>query len=212
MMDPMVRSIWFTQVSEMQSLPTVAGTSAPMAAAVAAFPAVGVLCALALARDRKVRGDFGFVVATAALLVAVAVMLAMVRAYSYAVWLAIPMAAAAALRLGSALRLATLAGRTLVALMLTPTVTSAVALAAVGAMTRQDTGPENSRVTEGCLRSENDADGLPRVRFRIGSNELRQRVHRSPSIGSSTKNMTRISLPPDGALVLRNMGRVLPMK
>jgi hypothetical protein len=162
MMDPMVRSIWFTQVSEMQSLPTVAGTSAPMAAAVASFPAVGVLCALALARDRKLRGDFGFVVATAALLVAVAVMLAMVRAYSYAVWLAIPMAAAAALRLGSALRLATLAGRTLVALMLTPTVTSAVALAAVGAMTRQDTGPENSRVTEGCLRSETYA-GLAKL-------------------------------------------------
>jgi hypothetical protein len=162
MMDPMVRSIWFTQVSEMQSLPTVAGTSAPMAAAVASFPAVGVLCVLALARDRKMRGDFGFVVAAAALLVAVAVMIAMVRAYSYAVWLAIPLAAAAALRLGSALRLATLAGRTLVALMLTPTVTSAVALAAVGAMTRQEVGPENSRVTEGCLRSENYA-GLAKL-------------------------------------------------
>jgi hypothetical protein len=162
MMDPMVRSIWFSQVSEMQSLLTVAGTSAPMAAAVASFPAVGVLCAFALARDRNMRGDFGFVVAAAALLVAAAVMIAMVRAYSYAVWLAIPMAAAAALRLGSALRLATLAGRALVAVMLTPTVTSAVALAAVGAMTRQDVGPENSRVTEGCLRSENYA-GLAKL-------------------------------------------------
>jgi hypothetical protein len=162
MMDPMVRSIWFSQVSEMQSLPTLAGTSAPMAAAVASFPAVGVLCAFALARDRKMRGDFGFVIAAAAVLVAALVMVAMVRAYSYAVWLAIPMAAAAALRLGAALRLATLAGRTLVALMLTPSVTSAVVLAAVGAMTRQDVGPENSRVTEGCLRSENYA-GLAKL-------------------------------------------------
>jgi hypothetical protein len=162
MMDPMVRSIWFSQVSEKQPLPTVAATSAPMAAAVASFPAVGVLCAFALARDRKMRGDFGYMVAAGALVVAVAVMVAMVRAYSYAVWLAIPMAAAAALRLGSALRLATLAGRTLVALMLTPTVTSAVALAAVGAMTRQDVGPENSRVTEGCLRSANYA-GLAKL-------------------------------------------------
>jgi hypothetical protein len=163
MMDPMVRSIWFTQVSEMQSLATVAGTSAPMAAAVASFPAVGVLCVLALARDRNTRGDFGFVVAAVALLVAVAVMIAMVRAYSYAVWLAIPMAAAAALRLCAALRLATLTGRTAVALMLTPTATSAVALAAVEAMTRQDVGPENSRVAEGCLRNENYA-GLARLR------------------------------------------------
>jgi hypothetical protein len=165
MMDPMVRSIWFTQVSEMQSLATVASTSAPMAAAVASFPAVGVVCLFALARDRRMR-DFGFVVAAVALMVAVAVMIAMVRAYSYAVWLAIPITAAAALRLCSALRLATLTGRTAVALMLTPSATSAMALAAVEAMTRQDVGPENSRVAEGCLRSENYA---PLARLHPGS-------------------------------------------
>ena len=41
----------------------VAANSAAMAAAVAVFPALGVVCAVALARDRKMRGDFGFLVA-----------------------------------------------------------------------------------------------------------------------------------------------------
>jgi len=81
-------------------------------------------------------------------------MIAMVRAYSYAIWLAIPLVAVGALRLFAALRLGTLVGRVFVALMLTPTVTSAVALAAVQAMTRQPFEAENSRVAAGCLRIE----------------------------------------------------------
>ena len=43
MMDPTVRSLWFNHVSEMQPLWAVAWTSAPMGAAVAAFPAVGLV-------------------------------------------------------------------------------------------------------------------------------------------------------------------------
>ena len=157
MMDPAVRAIWFNHVSEMRSLWTVTMTSPPMGAAVAAFPVVAVLATLALARDPSVRRDFGFVVAAIALLVACAVMIAMVRAYSYAIWLAIPLVAAGALRLFAALRLGTLVGRVFVALMLTPTVTSAVALAAVQAVTRQPFEAENARVAEGCLRIESYA-------------------------------------------------------
>ena len=67
------------------------------------------------------------------------------------------MVAASALRLFVALRLGMLAGRVFVALMLTPTITSAIALAAVQAMTRQPFEAENSRVAEGCLRIENYA-------------------------------------------------------
>ncbi len=157
MMDPTVRSIWFAYVSEMQPLWTVARNSPPMGAAVAAFPAIAVLCALALARDRETRHDFGFVVAAAALAVAVVVMAVMVRAYSYAIWLAMPLVAAGTLRLCARLRLGTLLSRAVVALLLTPTVTSAVALAAVQAMTRNETAGENSRVAEGCLQTKNYA-------------------------------------------------------
>jgi len=155
MMDPMVRSIWFAHVSEMQPLWTVARNSPPMGAAVAAFPAVAVLCAVALAREPDMRRDFGFVVAAVALVVGVAVMVAMVRAYSYAMWLAMPLVAAGTLRLCSRLRLGTLLSRALVALLLTPTMTSAMAFAAVQAMTRNEAVGENSRVAEGCLRTEN---------------------------------------------------------
>jgi hypothetical protein len=157
MMDPMVRTIWFNHVSEMRSLWLVTKTSPPMGAAVAAFPAVAALCMLALVRDPAMRRDFGFAVAAVALVIACAVMLAMVRAYSYAIWLAIPLVAVAALRLFASLRLGTLAGRVLMALMLTPTVTSAVALAAVQAMTDRPVGAENSRVAAGCLLTENYA-------------------------------------------------------
>jgi hypothetical protein len=157
MMDPRVREIWFSHVSEMQSLWIVTSKSPPMGAAVAAFPAVAVLCTLALARNPATRRDFGFLVAAVALTVACGVMLAMVRAYSYAIWLAVPLVAAVTLRAFAYLRLDTLVGRALLALMLTPAVTSAVALAAVQAVTRQPVEGKNARVAEGCLLTENYA-------------------------------------------------------
>jgi hypothetical protein len=134
-----------------------------MGAAVAAFPVVAVLGTLALACDRSMRRDFGFVVAAVALLIACVVMIVMVRAYSYAIWLAIPLVAVGALHLFAALRLSTLTGRGFMTLMLTPTVNSAVALAAVQAVTRQRLEAEESRVAAGCLHIENYARlaGLP---------------------------------------------------
>jgi hypothetical protein len=157
MMDPTVRTIWFSHVSEMQPLWTVAKTSPAMGAAVAAFPVVAVLCTVALARDPDLRRDFGFLVAAAALAVAVVVMAVMVRAFSYAMWLAMPLVAAGALRLCARLKLGSLVARVLVALFLTPLVTSAVAFAAVSAIDRNKGVEENSRVAAGCLRTENYA-------------------------------------------------------
>jgi hypothetical protein len=55
------------------------------------------------------------------------------------------------------LRLGTFASRVLIAVVLTPSVTSAAALAAVEAVTREQIGTENSRVGAGCLRTENYA-------------------------------------------------------
>ncbi len=157
MMDPVVRALWFVHVSEMQPLWTVAANSAPMGAAVAAFPMVALVCMLLLGRDPVIRRDFGFLVAAAALVVAVAVMFAMVRAFSYAMWLAMPLVAAGVLRISATLRLGTILARALVALMLTPAVTSAAALAAAQAVTRQQVGASNSRVTAGCLLTESYA-------------------------------------------------------
>jgi len=154
MMDPMVRSIWFVHVSEMQPLWTVAFHSAPMAAAVAAFPAVAIMCTLALAASPDTR-DFGFIVAAIALAVAVAVMCAMVRAYSYAIWLAMPLVATGTLRLFCMFQLRTLIARAAVVVLLTPTATSAMAFATVQAMTHAPLGAADSRLP--CLQTESYA-------------------------------------------------------
>jgi hypothetical protein len=156
MMDPTVRMLWFDQVSEMRPLWTVAKASAPMGAAIAAFPVVGLVCAILLVRDRQARRDFGVLVAIVALALSFAVMVTMVRAFSYAMWLAVPVVAAATLQLFAALRLGTLASA-LAALMLTPAVTSAAAFAAVQAMTGQPIQAEHSRAAAGCLLTENYA-------------------------------------------------------
>jgi hypothetical protein len=55
------------------------------------------------------------------------------------------------------LRLGTLASRAFIALVLTPSITSAAALAAVEAVTREQIGIDNSRVGAGCLRTDNYA-------------------------------------------------------
>jgi len=158
MMDPLVRSLWFVHVSEMESLWTIATTSAPRGAAFAAFPAIGLLCAFAATRDPDTRRDFGFVVAAAALVVALALTIGMIRAQSYAEWFAIPLVAAGALRLCASFGLDRLAARAFVALLLTPAVTSALALAAVTAVTHPQVEGPSSRIAEGCRRSETYAE------------------------------------------------------
>lgn len=153
MMDPAVRALWFIHVSEMQSLWMVTKTSAPMGAAIAAFPMVALVCMLAAARDSAMRRNFGLLVASAGLVVAVVVMFAMVRAFSYAMWLAIPLVAAGVVRVTESLRVGTVVARAMVALFLTPAVTSGAALAAVQAVTHQAIDANGSR--SACLLTEN---------------------------------------------------------
>jgi hypothetical protein len=153
MMDPAVRALWFNHVSEMQSLLAVASKSPPAGAAIAAFPAVALVFMVLIARDPATRRDFGFLVAAAALVISAAVMVSMVRAFSYAIWLAIPIVAAGVVRMFASLRPGSLAVRALIALFLTPAVTAAVAMAAVQAVTARPPDAENSRVAAGCLLS-----------------------------------------------------------
>lgn len=154
MMHPLVRSLWFVHVSEMELLWTVAMASSPRGAAFAAFPAIGMLCAFAVTRDPDVRRDFGFAVAAGSLATAVALTIGMIRAQSYAEWFAIPMVAVGALRLCALCRLNRLAARAFVALLLTPAVTSAIALATVTAVMHRQGEEQNPRIAEGCRQSE----------------------------------------------------------
>ena len=110
-----------------------------------------------LARNRETCWDSGFLVAAAALAISVVVMFSMVRAFSYAIWLAIPVVAAGVAHMFISLRAGALAVRALIAVLLAPAVTAAVAMAAVQAVTASQPEAENSRVAQGCLLSESYA-------------------------------------------------------
>jgi hypothetical protein len=132
-MDPAVKPIWLSHVREMQPLLTVMRDMPLTAAGIATFPAAALLCLIALARDGAMRRDFGFLVAAAAFVIAAAITVAMVKGYSYAMWLGMPLVAAAALKLFKALRLKTLVAQFFVALMLTPAALSALTILATDA-------------------------------------------------------------------------------
>ncbi len=110
---------------------------------------------LSLAATAETRRDFGSLVATVALAVAFVIMCIMVRAFSHAMWLSIPLVAAGVLHLASMLRLRGVLARVLVAIVLSPTATSAMAYAAARAAAGQPVEPADSRLP--CLRSENFA-------------------------------------------------------
>ena len=72
MMDPAVWPIWLAHVREMQPLIALMVESPLTGIAIATFPVAALVAALVLARSRDLRRDFGFLVATAAFLAAVA--------------------------------------------------------------------------------------------------------------------------------------------
>ena len=120
MVDPALWSIWHDHVREMQPLLSVFRVNPLTVASIAAFPAAALCAAVVLASEAKLRRDFGFLAATVAFLVAVVATLAVTRAYSYAMWLGMPLVAAVALRVFVAFKLKTLPARIAVGLLLTP--------------------------------------------------------------------------------------------
>jgi len=149
MMDPQLRAIWLSHINEMQPLTAIGRNSPPVAAALAAFPALAAAATLLLARD--LRRDFGFLVAGAVLLVACAMAVLVAKMSMYAMWLGMPLVAVLALRLFARLHLESLVARAFAALLLTPTVLSAVAIAAVQAAGSPPAQEHDTRVLTGCF-------------------------------------------------------------
>jgi len=140
MVDPAVKPIWLTHVREMQSLVTFTADNPVAGLGIAVFPMVAVVAVVMLARRSELRREFGFLTASAALLLAVAVMFVAIKGYAYAMWLAMPLVAAMALRLFDLLRLHSLVLRLAAALLLTPMVLSAgaVSIAQAAGLDRPD--------------------------------------------------------------------------
>jgi len=139
MVDPAVWSVWLDGVHEMQPLPRLWQKMPLVAAAVTAFPAAALVAAFALARQPELRRDLAFLLVAAAFGLAAVMTLLAVKTFSYAVWFGMPLVAAAALRLFTALRLTNLAARVVMALLLTPTALSAGAIMIAEAAGLQDT-------------------------------------------------------------------------
>jgi hypothetical protein len=133
MMDPALRPIWLAHVTEMQPLVSVALKTPVMGAAILAFPAVTLVAALLLTGDREVRRNPGFLLAAVAFLLAMAMTFATAKIFNYAIWMGMPVVAAWSLHLFARFRLHSLAARTFAAILLTPAVLSAVAIAVVQA-------------------------------------------------------------------------------
>lgn len=157
MVDPAVWPIWLSEVREMQPLLRVLETNPLTAIAIAAFPFAGVLASIALWADLKTRNDFGTLVARAVFLTAVLTMLLAIRAYSYAIWLAMPIVAAAALKLFDLLRVQSVGGRAFASLLLTPLVLSSGAIGVASAAGFDDRDSFARPATRACFETANYA-------------------------------------------------------
>jgi len=140
MMDPAAWPIWLAHVREMKPLVSLMAESPLTGIAVATFPAAALLAALILARTHKLRRDFGFIVATAAFVMAAVTTFAAIKSASYATWLAMPLVACFALHLFRLLRLESPVPRAAVGVLLTPAVLSlgAVTIANAAGIGRED--------------------------------------------------------------------------
>jgi len=157
MMDPTLRAIWFAHVSEMQPVWVIWRDSPVVAAAIVAFPAAAILATLVLARECAVRRDSGFLLSACELVVACVLTLAVAKMCMYAIWLGMPLVAAASLRLFARLGLENLAARAFAGMLLTPAVLSAGAIAAVQAAGYAAVEEHDDRVLGGCFKTANYA-------------------------------------------------------
>jgi hypothetical protein len=153
MMDAQVWSLWMAHVREMKPLVSMLATAPVTAIAIAAFPVAALLAALIMARSPDTRRDFGFLTASAVLVVAFVTTLAAVKAHSYAIWLGVPLVAAFALHLFAALHLRRLVPRVAVGLLLTPTALSLGAITIANAAGLNDHETFSRLDREACLKN-----------------------------------------------------------
>ncbi len=145
--------IWLAHVNEMQPLAHLMRSDPLSAGWLAIFPALALVATVALACDRALRRDAGFLTAAAALLLAIATTLATIKGAPYAIWFGIPLMAAFAVHLFALLRLESLLARFAVVMLLTPTAAGS-AVVAVAVASGHDGAGEGARLArEACFAS-----------------------------------------------------------
>ncbi|HXL69373.1 MAG TPA: hypothetical protein VN930_11525, partial [Xanthobacteraceae bacterium] len=135
LVDPGVAPILFAEVAEMQSLPGLLRGDIAAGVATVAFPAAGLLAGLMLALGTRRNPDPAVWIAAAACLVACAVTFDAFRGYPYALWLSVPLVAAAALDLCRRIGINGLLPRFAALLLVTPVAISLGAMSIAAAAT-----------------------------------------------------------------------------
>ena len=151
LMDPGVRDIWLMHVKEMQPLARLIVDKPIVGIPVVAFPAVTCLAVLVLVRRPDLRRNPAFLLIVAAFIVALAMTLAAAKMFSYAMWLGMPLVAAASLTLFARYELQP-AMRTLAAVLVAPAILSAAASLIVGAAGARSID-DDGRAASGCFDS-----------------------------------------------------------
>jgi hypothetical protein len=157
MVDPAVHPLWLKHVREMQTLFAVFADNPLTGLGISAFPAAALAAVAMLAARSELRRDFGFLTASAAFLAAAAMMLAAIKGYAYAMWLAMPLVAVMALHLFALLRLTSLVPRFAAAMLLTPMVLSAGAVSIAQAAGLHGANDRNRPEREACFQTQNYA-------------------------------------------------------
>jgi hypothetical protein len=157
MVDPAIWPIWLGEVREIQPLLSVWRKNPLTASAITAFPVAALLAAMVLMRERVLRRDFGFIAAVMVFAVGLAMTIMAIRAFSYAMWLGMPLVAALGLRLFVALRLKSFVARLAAVLALTPLVLSSGAIAIAAATGLNDSEDFSRPETRACRATANYA-------------------------------------------------------
>jgi hypothetical protein len=155
LVDPAIGPIYLSRVLEMQPVWRFIQHSASAGVATVAFPGFALL-AMAVVMRRTARWrDGGTGLAAALLLMAFAVTMTAVKGYSYAMWFGLPFVAVGALDLFAWLSLRSLAAKSFVILLLTPT---AVTIGATSIASALDNGRRpsaiNSSERQACTRRD----------------------------------------------------------
>ena len=153
MMDPQLRAIWFSHVSEMRPLAAVLREEPATGAAMIVFPAAALVAALVLGRDPAMRRDFAFWLVACELAIGAALMLSIAKTYFYAVWLGMPLVGAFAPRLFARLRLESIVTRAAVAMLLTPSVLTVIVFEAAQTAGASVIEGRDARVSAGCFKN-----------------------------------------------------------
>ncbi len=151
--DPAIWPIWLADVRENQPLMSVIQKNPLTAAGIATFPAFAFLCALVLASSRERRSDFGFLTAAGVFAAAALTTIGVIRGFSYAMWLGMPLVAVFALQLFALLHLRSLPARFVAGLMLTPMALSAGAISIANAAGFDDTDSFTRPESRPCFRT-----------------------------------------------------------